>query len=103
MTPSGWRNVGLLDVADVASGQVDPRELPYRDWPLVAPNHIEEGTGRLLPAPSASQQGAISGKYLFAPGDVLYSKIRPYLRKVALPRFSGLCSADMYPLRTKGD
>ena len=29
---------------------------------------------------------------------VLYNKIRPYLMKVALPDFSGLCSADMYPL-----
>ena len=103
MTPEGWRDVGILDVADVASGQVDPRETPYCDWPLVAPNHIEEGTGRLLPASSAAAQGAISGKYTFQPGDVLYSKIRPYLRKVALPRFSGLCSADMYPLRSNGE
>jgi len=102
MTPEGWRDVSILDVADVASGQVDPRETPYCDWPLVAPNHIEEGSGRLLPAFSAAAQGAISGKYMFQPGDVLYSKIRPYLRKVALPRFSGLCSADMYPLRSNG-
>ena len=29
---------------------------------------------------------------------VLYSKIRPYLMKVARPDFRGLCSADMYPL-----
>jgi type I restriction enzyme S subunit len=29
---------------------------------------------------------------------VLYSKIRPYLMKVARPDFNGLCSADMYPL-----
>src|ERR1700730_12313158 len=27
-----------------------------------------------------------------------YSKIRPYLMKVARPDFKGLCSADMYPL-----
>ncbi len=29
---------------------------------------------------------------------VLYSKIRPYLMKVARPDFIGLCSADIYPL-----
>lgn len=29
---------------------------------------------------------------------VLFSKIRPYLMKVARPQFNGLCSADMYPL-----
>ena len=41
-----------------------------------------------------------SGKYLFEPGCVLYSKLRPYLRKAALASFRGLCSADMYPIRT---
>jgi len=29
---------------------------------------------------------------------VLYSKIRPYLMKVARPDFNGICSADIYPL-----
>ena len=32
---------------------------------------------------------------------VLYSKIRPYLMKVARPDFQGLCSADIYPLSAK--
>lgn len=41
----------------------------------------------------------ISGKYLFEAGDVLYSKLRPYLRKIAIAESRGLCSADMYPLR----
>ncbi len=44
-----------------------------------------------------------STKYLFSPGDVLYSKLRPYLRKVALVDFRGLCSADMYPIEADHD
>src|SRR5207253_2275528 len=47
----------------------------------------------------AGQQAAISGKYVFESGDVIYSKIRPYLRKAVLAEQNGLCSADMYPLR----
>ncbi len=31
--------------------------------------------------------------------DVLYSKIRPALNKVAAPEFKGICSADIYPIR----
>jgi type I restriction enzyme S subunit len=34
---------------------------------------------------------------------VLYSKIRPYLMKVARPNFDGLCSADMYPLAPRAN
>ena len=65
---------------------------------LVAPDHIASGSGRLLEYKTASEQNAISGKYLFEPGDIVYSKIRPYLRKAILAEFRGLCSADMYPL-----
>ncbi|MEM6733493.1 MAG: restriction endonuclease subunit S [Myxococcota bacterium] len=71
--------------------------------PLVAPDHIESGTGRLLKTETAAEQAAISGKYLFECGDVVYSKIRPYLRKVYRATGPGLCSADMYPLRPNGE
>jgi type I restriction enzyme S subunit len=40
---------------------------------------------------------------MFAPGDIVYSKIRPYLRKAVLADFRGLCSADMYPLTPAKD
>ncbi len=70
---------------------------------LVAPDHVESATGNLLAKVTAAEQGAISGKYLFEAGDVVYSKIRPYLRKAILADFEGLSSADMYPLRPHGD
>ncbi|WP_186131493.1 restriction endonuclease subunit S [Burkholderia gladioli] len=68
---------------------------------LIAPDHIESGSGRLIQERTASAQAAISGKYLFDSGDIVYSKIRPYLRKATIARFQGLCSADMYPLKTR--
>ena len=42
---------------------------------------------------------ATSTKSTFAPGDVLFGKLRPNLRKVALARFSGLCSTDILVLQ----
>jgi type I restriction enzyme S subunit len=47
---------------------------------------------------TAESEGLKSGKYVFDARMVLYSKIRPYLKKVARPDFAGLCSADVYPL-----
>ena len=67
---------------------------------LIAPNHIESGTGRLLALETAGEQVAESGKYLCKAGDVVYSKIRPALRKVCIAPEDCLCSADMYPLRS---
>jgi len=102
--PNDWRVRHMRDVARVVSGQVDPRIEPYSLMPLVAPDHIESGTGRLARSiPTAEEQQAISGKYLFRSGTVIYSKIRPHLRKVCMAPFDGVCSADMYPLLPADD
>jgi type I restriction enzyme S subunit len=68
--------------------------------PHVAPDAMEIGTGRLIADKirTAKELELKSGKYFFNASHVLYSKIRPNLRKVALPNFEGTCSADMYPL-----
>lgn len=98
-----WSVRSMMELVELPAGQVDPRREPYNSWTLVAPDHMESGTGRLLQRETAKSQNAISGKYLFSPGDVLYSKIRPYLRKAVLANFEGLCSADVYPLRPRQD
>lgn len=101
--PEDWSLRPMLSVIRIASGQVDPKVEPYRSMTLVAPDHVESGTGRLLMKETAGDQQAISGKYLFTKGDIVYSKIRPYLRKAILADFEGLCSADMYPMRPASD
>jgi type I restriction enzyme, S subunit len=101
--PEDWEIRPLLSAIRIANGQVDPRNEPYKSMILVAPDHIEGKTGRLLELRTAEEQKAISGKYVFASGDIIYSKIRPYLRKATLAEFSGLCSADMYPLKAAQD
>ena len=97
--PSHWNLVPFKWSCRVRSGQVDPRDELYSDLPLVAPDHIESASGRIAhEVQSAEEQGAISGKYLCQPGDVIYSKIRPSLRKVAQCNQLSLCSADMYAI-----
>lgn len=103
LIPKDWFLRPFLSTVRVANGQVDPRPEPYRAMILVAPDHIESGTGRLLYRRTAGEQQATSGKYVFHAGDIVYSKIRPYLKKATLADFDGLCSADMYPLRPAND
>jgi type I restriction enzyme S subunit len=101
--PRDWEVRSLLAAVRIASGQVDPRVEPYRSMILVAPDHIAGRTGRLLEQRTAADQKAISGKHSFVAGDIVYSKIRPYLRKAVVADFDGLCSADMDPLRPAPD
>lgn len=85
-------------ICRIVEGQVDPTSETWRDRMLIAPNHIESKTGRLLATETAEEQGAISGKYAYSKGTVLYSKIRPALAKACIAPSSGMCSADMYPI-----
>jgi type I restriction enzyme, S subunit len=101
--PSEWEVRPLLKAVRIANGQVDPKLEPYKSMVLIAPDHIESATGRILATQTAGEQRAISGKYAFDQGDIVYSKIRPYLRKAVLAEFDGLCSADMYPLKPAND
>lgn len=94
-----WGETTLGKIVEVASGQVDPTEAPYCDMPHIGGENIESHTGKLQGVRTARELGLISGKYLFDGSDVLYSKIRPALNKVATPDFEGICSADIYPLR----
>lgn len=85
-------------VCRIVEGQVDPTDPGWSGKPLIAPNHIQSGTGRVLAIETAEDQGAISGKYAYPCGTVLYSKIRPALAKACIAKQAGMCSADMYPI-----
>lgn len=95
---AGWQQTTLGRVCEISSALVDPREPGYRTLPHVGGANIESMTGVLTGVQTAEAEGLTSGKFVFGPGTVLYSKIRPYLQKVARPDFRGLCSADIYPL-----
>ena len=96
--PKHWTIRKFNRAAEIRGGQVDPRIEPWASTLLIAPNHVESGTGRILQRQTASEQGADSGKYKVRMGEVIYSKIRPYLRKVVIAPTDCLCSADMYPI-----
>ena len=97
--PEGWCWRRFDEVATVASNLVDPADYP--DHPHLAPNHVVPGTGRHVQLAPVAEDGVTSKKHLYRPGQIVYSKIRPYLRKATIARTEGLCSADMYPIETE--
>ena len=97
----GWEENTLGDVCAITSLLVNPAEEQYKKLLHVGGANIISESGELVDLKTAEEENLISGKFLFDTKDVLYNKIRPYLMKVARPDFSGLCSADMYPLKHK--
>jgi type I restriction enzyme S subunit len=99
--PEGWVWLPFSEIAEIASNLVDPSE--YKSLPHVAPDNIEKNTGVLLNYRTIEEDAVTSAKHQFKKGQIVYSKIRPYLSKVVIASFDGLCSADMYPINAKID
>lgn len=98
--PTGWKWVRLGEVISIETYIVNSSD--YLDSIQIAPDDIEKGTGELLEnLRTVREKGVISVNHLFSKDALLYSKIRPRLRKIVYVDFEGLCSADMYPLNTR--
>ena len=95
--PQGWPVVPFSEFAKIDGNMTTDYE-KYADYPHIGIDSIEKGTGELKGYRTVREDGVISGKYIFTPQHIIYSKIRPNLNKVALPDFCGVCSADAYPI-----
>ena len=62
---------------------------------------IEKG-GRLLEHKTVGERKAVGDKTLFAKGDILYSKLRPYLLKILVAPDDGICTPEIVPFRVYG-
>ena len=96
--PESWEWVRFFSVVDIATNLVRPEE--YADYIHIAPDNIEKATGTLFECHTVQQDKVVSPNHLFYKGQIIYSKIRPLLRKAVIAPFDGMCSADMYPLNT---
>ena len=57
--------------------------------------NIDSNTGRHVPS---SEKDTVSSAFAFRKGQVLFPKLRPYLNKVFLAPFDGLCSTEFHVL-----
>lgn len=99
LLPASWQWLRFDQVADIASNLTNPLDNPEAIH--IAPNHIESWTGVVSGFQTIAADGVTSAKHQFTQGQIIYSKIRPYLAKVTIAEFDGLCSADMYPINSR--
>ncbi len=96
--PSNWCWVRFFSAYKLETNLVNPKQ--YLDYFHVAPDNIIKAQGKLLKCNTVGEDKVKSNNHLFHKGHIVYSKIRPLLRKAIIAPFDGLCSADMYPLST---
>lgn len=90
-----WEEVRLGDVCIPSKRRVIPQNL-INELPCIELEHLESGSGRLLGTTNSYE--VASQKAFFETNDVLFGKLRPYLRKYWLARFNGICSTEIWAL-----
>ena len=100
--PETWVKARLGDVLSRVETKVDPQTSLAASHFYVGLEHIESQTGRLLRDAEEVTEGSdiLSIKTAFRAGDILYGKLRPNLNKVHLAIQEGICSTDIWALRT---
>ena len=81
------------EVVFLRKNRYDPSK-ESKDFPCVELESIEPDSCRLLELFKSKSQKSIKTK--FFPGDILFGKLRPYLRKFLLPNFEGVCSSEIW-------
>ncbi len=69
------------------------RRLPY-----VGLEHLEKEIGRFINSFAPTPLNMLATNFKFTSKHVLYGKLRPYLNKVALPNFDGVCTTEILPI-----
>lgn len=95
-----WKVMEFEDIAGLSSEKFNPI-LATNDLPCVEMEHIEQETGQILGYTSAINQKSIKNR--FKAGQVLFGKLRPYLKKYARPGFDGVCSSEVWVLSGNQD
>jgi type I restriction enzyme S subunit len=94
----GWEKVELKKICSFKKKNIKPENIKEGEN-YVALDSIEKVTGKITTVYNVNKGELKSNKFWFDNSYILYGKLRPYLNKVALPNFDGVCSTDIIPIQ----
>lgn len=97
MADDDWGMMRFDRCADLIRDTVHPSDVS--GLPYIGLEHIAEAGLTLSGSGSADQVTSIKSR--FRKGDILFGKLRPYFRKVVIAPFDGVCSTDIWVVRSK--
>lgn len=86
----------LGDVLIRSTEIIHPHDNPKGIATFVGLEHIESGTGKRIGSLEVEMSELTGRKPMFYEGQLVYGYLRPYLNKVWVAEFDGLCSVDQY-------
>ncbi|WOF86869.1 restriction endonuclease subunit S [Segatella copri] len=93
--PNSWVWARLGTIVDFSKSQTISSSMLDMDSWILDLEDIEKDSGRLLQKKRMKDLLSKSDKHLFYKGNVLYSKLRPYLNKVIVADEDGACTTEI--------
>ena len=99
--PESWKWVRLGDCTGYSQTKpkISPKDITDDMWSLDLED-IQKESGAILTRTTASERKITGDKVLFYKGQVLYSKLRPYLKKILVAPDNGICTPELVPFNT---
>jgi type I restriction enzyme S subunit len=101
---SHWPLVAISELADESSEAILPSDCIGDSLLYVGLENVESVTGEPVSLETRGKDSVKSRSKVFCGGDILYGRLRPYLRKafLAVPPFEkGICSTEFIVLKPK--
>lgn len=95
--PSDWEMMEFGEFVETEKGKYVP--VANENLRCLELEHFDQGTGHVLGWVNSSEQKSTKNK--FKKGQVLFGKLRPYLRKYWLAEYDGVCSSEVWVLNSK--
>ena len=101
--PDNWEWCRLECICPYGETEsVDSSQIEEDSW-ILDLEDIEKETGRIIYFATKAERDAKSNKHRFLAGQLLYSKLRPYLNKVVIAPRNGFCTSEILPLKLYGN
>ena len=96
--PDGWAWTRLGVICPYGTCEkVETKNIADNEW-ILDLEDIEKDTGLILKHITKKYRTAVSTKHRFLQGQLLYSKLRPYLNKVVIADQDGYSTSEILPL-----
>ena len=96
-----WVRFGMISTYSYTKKKINAQNADPKMWGLDLED-IEKG-GRLLDQKTVGERKAVGDKTIFDSGDILYSKLRPYLLKILVAPDCGICTPEIVPFKVFGN
>ncbi len=97
-----WVRFGDISTYNHRKPKVSANDITEDMWSLDLED-IEKESGKIVNICKASERKISGDKVQFYKGQVLYSKLRPYLKKILVAPNDGICSSEIVPFNLFGN